>query len=85
MAEALSRKKKIRAGHRATVTRTLGDIATILSSATPDRDRIARLKLTLNEKLETLNRFDSGLLNSQLKVWKMKFSNLMSIRRFTKH
>ena len=61
-AAALSHKKKIRAGHRATVTRTLGDIATTLSSDAPDRDRIARLKLTLNEKLETLNKLDSEII-----------------------
>lgn len=61
-AAALSRKKKIRAGHRATVTRTLGDVATALDSETPDRDKIARLKLTLNEKLETLNKLDSEII-----------------------
>ena len=61
-AAALSRKKKIRAGHRATVTRTLGDIATALSSEAPDRDRVARLKLTLTEKLETLNKLDSEII-----------------------
>ena len=58
-AAALSSKKKIR---RATVTRTLGEIATALSSEAPDRDRIARLKLTLNEKLDTLNRLDSEII-----------------------
>ena len=61
-AAALSRKKKIRAGHRATVTRTLGEIATALSGEAPDLDRIARLKLTLNEKLETLNKLDSEII-----------------------
>ena len=61
-AETLSRKKKIRAGHRATVTRTLGDIATTLDSDTPDRDRIASLKLTLNEKLDTMNKLDSEII-----------------------
>lgn len=62
-AETLSRKKKIRAGHRATVTRTLGDINTTLASGTPDQDRLTQLKLTLNEKLETLNRLDSEILD----------------------
>ena len=61
-AETLSRKKKIRAGHRATVTRTLGDIATTLDSDTPDWDRIASLKLTLNEKLDTMNKLDSEII-----------------------
>ena len=60
-AEAPSRKK-IRAGHRATVTQTQGDIATTLDSDTPDRDRIASLKLTLNEKVDTLNKLDSEII-----------------------
>ena len=33
-----------------------------MSSATPDQDRIAHLRLTLSENLETLNRFDSGVI-----------------------
>ncbi len=40
-AEALSRKK-IRGGHRGTVTRALGEIATALTSDVPDRDKLAR-------------------------------------------
>ena len=62
MAESLSHKKKIRADHRATLTRALGDIATALRSDTPERDTVASLKLTLNEKLETLTRLDSEIL-----------------------
>ena len=67
---ALSRKKKIRASHiQGTVTLTLGDIATALSSAAPDRDRIVRLKLTLNEKLETKQiNFDSEIIELTAKV-----------------
>ena len=60
-AEALSRKKKIRAGHRASTTRMLGQITTVLEG-TPDRDRLTLLKLTLNEKLDTLNRLDSEII-----------------------
>ena len=60
-AEALRRKKSIRAGHRASATRILGHITTALAD-TPDPDRLALLKLTLNEKLDTLRKFDSEII-----------------------
>ena len=63
MEEALSRKRRIRAGHRATVTRSLGEVSTTLGNATPDLDRLSRLKLVLNEKLNTLNKLDSEILD----------------------
>ena len=50
--EALPRKKKIRAGHRASETRLLNQIDAILGDTHPDSDRLALLKL--KEKLETL-------------------------------
>ena len=59
--EALSRKKKIRAGHRASTTRMLGQITAALED-TRDRDRLALLKLTLNKKLDTLNKLDSEIV-----------------------
>ena len=60
--EALSQKKEIRADHRASTTRMLGQITTALEGS-PNRDQLALLKLTLNEKLDTLNRLDSKILN----------------------
>jgi hypothetical protein len=52
--EALPRKKKIHAGHRASETRLLNQIDAILGDTHPDSDRLALLKLSLKEKLETL-------------------------------
>ena len=44
-------RKKIRAGHRASVTRLLTD------------NKLAQLKLSLHEKLETLKQLDSGIVD----------------------
>lgn len=63
--EALPWTKRIRAGHHSLATRILGQITTALEGTPPDLDRLGPLKLTLNEKLETLNRLDKKLLNSQ--------------------
>ena len=62
MTEALPRKKRIKAGHRSSATWILGQITTALEDTPPDQDRLALLKLTLNEKLETLNRLDSEII-----------------------
>ena len=61
--EALPRKRKIRAGHRSAVTRMLGQITAALEATPPDLDRLALLKMTLNEKLETLNKLDSEIID----------------------
>ena len=53
MAEALAKKKRIRAGHKAYATKTIRQIEDILASETPDKERLSLLLLTLNEKLET--------------------------------
>ena len=89
MAEVLSRKRKIRAGHRSAVTRMLGQISTALEADPPDIDRLALLKLTLNEKLETLNKLDSEIIDlmdedaledeiHQSDEWKEKIFNALT-------
>ena len=60
--EALPRKKRIRAGHRASATRLLNQIDAILADTHPDGDRLALLKLSLKEKLETLKLLDSEIV-----------------------
>ena len=57
--EALPRKKKIRAGHRASATRLLNQIDAILGDTRPDSNKLA---LSLNEKLETLKLLDSKIV-----------------------
>ena len=61
-AEALARRKRIRAGHRASVTRILGQITPALDETPPDTDRLSLLKLILNEKLDTLKGLDSEII-----------------------
>lgn len=61
-AEALPRKRRIRAGHRASATRILGQAATALAETPLDPDRLSLLKLTLDEKLETLKSLDVEII-----------------------
>ena len=50
MAEALAKKKRIRAGHKASATNTIKQIEDILASEMPDKERLSLLRLTLNER-----------------------------------
>ena len=60
--ESLPRKKKIRAGHRASATRLLSQIDTALTAPATDSDKLSQLKLSLHEKLETLKLLDSEIV-----------------------
>ena len=60
--EALPRKKKIRAGHRASVIHLLNQVDGALA-ATPTDDKLAQLKLSLHKKLETLKQLDSEVVD----------------------
>ena len=62
MAEALAKKKRIRAGHKASATKTISRIEDILATETPDKERLSLLRLTLNEKLETIKALDSEVI-----------------------
>ena len=61
-AEALARRKRIRAGHKASATRILGQIASALAETSPNADRLSLLKLTLNEKLDTVKGLDAEII-----------------------
>ena len=67
MSEGLTRKKRIRAGHKASATRMLTNINGLLSTLEPgpttDTSRLTQLKLSLQEKLETLRQYDSEILD----------------------
>ncbi len=60
-AEVSTRKKRIRAGHKASATRTLGQLAVALGETPPNPDRLSLLKQTLEQKLETLKGLDTEL------------------------
>lgn len=58
MAEDLAKKKQIRAGHRASTTRTLTKVGDVLTPETADEAKLTQLKLTLEEKLGILKLLD---------------------------
>ena len=62
MAEVLAKKKRIRAGHRASTTRTLTKVNDALAAETADEAKLSQLKLTLEEKLGTLKLLDSEIV-----------------------
>jgi len=63
MAEALARKKKVRAGHRSSATRLMHQLAEESDTAEgPSLDRLMQCKLTLSDKLQKLHTLDDEIL-----------------------
>ena len=60
--EGVTRKKRIRAGHKASATRILTQIDTLLIEESPNLSKLSQLKLSLQEKLDTLKLLDSEML-----------------------
>ena len=69
MTEALTKKKKIRRGHRASATRMVNRVGEIIAAheddATTELDvtKLLQLKLSLEEKLSTLKQLDGEILD----------------------
>ena len=59
----LPRKKRVRAGHRASATKAIRRAEGLLSADKPDIDNLSQLKLTLSEKLEVLKLLDGEVLD----------------------
>lgn len=59
---ACTKKKNIRRGHRGSTTRLLSEVDTALRATPPDCDDLSRLKMCLNEKLQTLKQLDSEIV-----------------------
>ena len=57
----LAKKKSIRKGHRGSAVRVVNQVDEIVGGG-PDLAKLAQLKLSLTEKLETLNRLDQEIL-----------------------
>ena len=61
------RKRRVRAGHRGAVTKRLQEVnealTAIESDATADSSKLVPLKLTLQEKLDTLKQLDNEILD----------------------
>lgn len=62
MAEDLAKKKRIRAGHRASATKTLTKVNKALAAETANEAKLLQMKLTLEEKLGTLKLLDSKIV-----------------------
>ena len=61
-AEALARKKRLRAGHRASTTRILGQVQPAITAESLDVSKISQLKRSLEDKLQTLSVLDQEIL-----------------------
>ena len=59
MADALTKKKRIRAGHKGSATKTVRQIT---EGESPDRDRLSLLRITLREKLDTIKALDAEIV-----------------------
>ncbi len=63
MSEGLTKKRKVRAGHRASATRMLTRVDGVLATLPLDTAQLSQLKLSLCEKLETLKLLDGEILD----------------------
>ena len=59
--EGITRKKKVRAGHRSLVTRIIGQLQNALNSASTRK--LKQLKWSLNEKINILAKLDEELID----------------------
>ena len=62
-AEQLARKKRLRAGHRASTARILGQVEPAVNADPLDFPKISQLKRSLEDKLRTLGDLDQGILD----------------------
>jgi len=62
MVEALAKKRRIRVGHKASATKSTRQIEEVLTTETPDKERLSLLGLTLSKKLEVIKTLDSEVI-----------------------
>ena len=58
----LARKKKVRRGHKASVTRMVRSAEELFTTDLPDVARLAQIKMSLREKLTVLKGLDAEIL-----------------------
>ena len=58
----LARKKRVRGGHKASVTRMVHDVKDLFTTDPPDVTRLAQIKMSLQEKLTVLKGLDAKIL-----------------------
>ncbi len=61
--EGLAKKKRVRAGHKASAKRMLGQVDSELATPSPELTRLSQLRCSLEEKLETLKLLDAEILD----------------------
>ena len=61
--EGVARKKRIRARHKASATKIVTQIDGILGEDSPDITKLLQLKLSIQEKLETIKSLDGEMLD----------------------
>ena len=65
MAEPLVKKNRIRAGHKGVVTKRIKEVDDLIAAATPEEPvelaKLTRLKLSLQEKLDTISKLDDEI------------------------
>ena len=61
--EALTKKKRIRAGHKVSATKTVRHVEELLASDTPNMERLSLFRLTLKEKFETIKGLESEVID----------------------
>ena len=59
----LSRRKNVRGGHRASATKMVRKVQELLALDPPDQSQLARIKLSLQEKMSILKQLDSEVVN----------------------
>ena len=62
-AEELAKKKRVRAGHKASATRMIGNTEDLLKMAGSDVLRLTQLSRSLKEKLDVLTTLDGEIIN----------------------
>lgn len=63
MSEELTKKKHVRAGHKASATRNITRAETLLAEDHPDVSTLTQIKMSLREKLDTLRQLDGEIVN----------------------
>ena len=61
--EQLARKRRLRAGHRASTTRILGQVEPVITADPLDVSKINQLKRSLDDKLRSLSDLDQAILD----------------------
>ena len=64
MGEELTKKKRIRAGHRASVTRIIAQVQQALESEELNSSKLKQQLQTLREKVDVLRKLDSDILSA---------------------